>query len=110
MAGITLAQIRQAADDKYGPFVVEGIEGGNVTMLNAIRLSKAKRKKLADMQKLQDDPEADQEQMLRDMVILVASSKPDGERLLKALGDDMAQLAVVLEEYGKSSAAAPDAP
>lgn len=100
MAGITLDNIRQAADDKYGPFVVEGVPGGDVTLVNALRLSKDKRKKLTDMQ---SDEDGDQDEKLRDMIRLVADSPASAKRLLDALGDDLAQLAVVLNEYGQAA-------
>ncbi len=106
MPGITLAQIREAADKQCGPFVIEGIPGGDVTLVSPLRMSKAKRKKLTDLQKKQDelaagDEDLDVEQLLHEMVYVVAESKAAADRLLKAIGDDLAQLAVVLNEYGQ---------
>ncbi len=105
MPGITLAQIREAADREYGPFVVEGIPGGDVTLLSPLRLSKAKRKRLTDLQKRQDnlgEDAEDMEKLLLEMVVIVAESKAGGDRLIKAMGEDLAQLSVVLNEYGKA--------
>lgn len=100
MAGITLENIQKAADDKYGPFVVEGVPGGDVVLVNALRLSKDKRAKLTAMQ---SDEDGDQDEKLRDMIRLVAQDAASGKRLLDALGDDLAQLAVVLNEYGQAA-------
>lgn len=103
MAGITLADIRKAADEKYGPYVVSGVPGGDVTLVSAVRLSKEARKKLTQLQEQQDDTEADQDALLRDMVRIVAESADAATRLLDAIGEDNAQLAVLLEAYGEAS-------
>lgn len=103
MAGITLAQIREAAEKKYGPFDIPDVEGGPITLLNPLRLSKAKRKQLADMQTAQKDPKADQDKLLRDMVRLVAQNKEQADRLLLSIGDDMPVLVELLNEYGRAS-------
>lgn len=103
MPGITLADIRTAADEKYGPYVVSGVPGGDVTLVSAVRLSRDARKKLVALQEQQTDGEADQDALLREMVTIVAESPEAAQRLLDAIGDDNAQLAVLLEAYGEAS-------
>lgn len=103
MPTITLDFINEAADERFGPLVIEGVDGGPVTLLNPIRLSKDKRKALQDMQTdATDDVDAALDG-LRAMVKLVAKTPSDATRLLKAFGDDQAKLAVLLQEYGQAS-------
>ena len=102
MAGMQLDDIRRAADEKYGPYVIEGVEGGPVTLLNPIRLSKEKRANLTGLQRVQEDPAADHDRLLRDMVRIVAESTSDAERLLEEIGDDNAVLAELLNAYGRA--------
>lgn len=110
MPSFTLDQINEAADRQYGPFVIEGIPGGDVTLLNALRMPKTQRKRLIDYQKaanaILEDPSAGSDEAddtLPQMIRLVAASKADADRLLKWAGDDQAKLAVVMQQYGKAS-------
>lgn len=96
MATISLQDIRDAADRKYGPLVIEGVEGGDVTLLNALRLSKDKRMALAA---LDDEDDLDIQDKLEQIIRLAAASTDDADRLLGAFGDDLGQLAETLQSY-----------
>lgn len=102
MAGMTLDDITSAADAKYGPFEVEGVPGGSVTLVNPLRLHKDKRKKLNELQAKQENTD-DQADLFRDMLKLVAKTPADAARLIEALGDDLAKYAVVLTSYGEAA-------
>lgn len=108
MSEFTLDDITAAADRKFGPMVIPDVPGGPVTLLNPLRMSKDKRRELVRLQSNQDQG-TDEEQLdasldnLKQMVLLVAKTKAEGERLLKALGDDQGKLAALLNEYGDRS-------
>lgn len=94
MPKITLADIQEAADKKYGPLVIEGIEGGDVTLVNPLRLPKKKRQAMTAL----DGSDGDVDDKLVEIVRL-AASKGDADRLLKAVGDDLAALAEIMADY-----------
>ena len=98
MPTISLQDIRDAADRKYGPLVIAGIDGGDVTLLNPLRLPAARRKEMTGLDEVED---LDQDSKLRRIVELAAETPAQGKRLLKAVGDDMGLLAQLLENYGK---------
>lgn len=93
MPKITLADIQKAADKKYGPLVIAGIEGGDITLVNPLRLPKEKRDAMTAL----DDVE-DVDAKLRTLVELAASPE-DAKRLLDAVGDDLAVLAELVGDY-----------
>lgn len=110
MPEFTLQQINDAAEEQFGPFVIPDVPGGPVTLLNPTRMSKDKRRKLVQLQSTINNPDAAEEDQIdaalegmRDMVTLVAKTKAEGDRLLKAIGDDQGKLMIVLQEYGKAS-------
>jgi len=104
MANIQFDDIRQAAEEKYGPYIIEGIPGGNVTLLNAIRLPKSKRMRLVKLQSMQaKEMVKEQDQLLRDMLQLVAATADDAQRLLAVVGDDSALMAELLNDYGQKA-------
>jgi len=97
MPKVTLASIRDAADKKYGPYIIEDIEGGDVTLMNPLKLSKAKRKKLAEL-----DSEGEVDDKLADTIRLAASAA-DAKRLLAAIGDDLPLLAEIVKAWGATA-------
>jgi len=101
MPSISLADIRKAADQKYGPYIVSDVDDkGDVTLLSPIRLSKAKRSKLAG---LNEDESLDDEQRAQEVVKIAAKTPTDAKRLLDAFDGDFAQLVILVERYGKAS-------
>ena len=98
MPKVTLASIRDAADKKYGPYVIE-VDGGDVTLVNPLRMSKAKRKKLEELDKVED---LDTDEKLAE-TIRIACSAADAKRLLAAVGDDLALLAEIVKAWGATA-------
>lgn len=96
MPTITLQDIRDAADKKYGPLIIEGVEGGAVTLLNALRLSKEKR---AALSALDDQDDIDVQDKLEQIIRLAAATEDDANRLLAEFGEDLGQLAEALGHY-----------
>ncbi len=105
MSSVSLADIRAAADAKYGPFIITGIDGGDVVFLNAIRLSKDARAavtaKQAELNAAGADTDTDA--LIRELLTLLAEHAPDVDRLYTALGDDQALILQVLQDYAGSS-------
>ena len=101
---VTLDQIREAAERKYGATEVVLGEGNTVTLVNVMRLPKEKRDRLMEVQRgLKDDEDADQEAGLREILRLVAENDDHADRLLSAVGDDLASLVTVFELYSKGT-------
>lgn len=93
MPSVTLDSIREAADRKYGPYVVQFGDGGECTLRQALRLPADDRRRLAAVQD-EISGESDLERLdylvegLRDMIRIVASRASDAEALISAVGDD----------------------
>lgn len=99
---VTLDSIREAAEAKYGmtrvPF---GPDGEYVDLLNPLRLPKAKRDSLQDMQKDSDAEGTDQLDVFANMIRLVADNEARANELITMIGDDLAVMASVVEAYTK---------
>ncbi|PZG20597.1 phage tail assembly protein [Nonomuraea aridisoli] len=106
MPKVTLADIKAAADRKYGPFVVE-LPDGEVQLQSLLRLPSKKRKDLlakADELKnmaemMKDQPDLDLAEVLEDVLRVVAPSKAAADRLFKACDHDAAVLMEVFLGY-----------
>lgn len=102
MASYTLDDIRAAAEAKYGATEINF--GDDVCrLLNPLRLAKEKRAQLLAIQDQLDGEDADQEEVLGQAIRLVAESQPAANKLLKAVGSDLAILAEIFETYGKGT-------
>lgn len=115
MASITLDFIKEEIDRRYAPFVVEGVPGGDVTLLPLLRLKSEQRNELLGMlervNKLQENADAENasatspeevSEMLDIFgraVSLVAENDAAAERLHKALNYDTAAYTLVFTEY-----------
>lgn len=108
MPSINLSDIQEAAEKKYGPYVVKGVPGGDVTLVTLLRLPKDKRKQFVqlakslegfDLDSFEDDIAPQFEEALR----LAAKNKAEGDRLIKALGGDLAMLLEVFTGYSEAS-------
>lgn len=104
---ISLDQINQEADKKFGPFVVTGVPGGDVTLRNAVRLAKSERDKVRQMQgKIKTLRESQDEtgtlKLLADFFDIL-SVGDGGKRLVKEIGDDPAKLMVLMEMYAEDT-------
>ncbi|MGW2541542.1 phage tail assembly protein [Kitasatospora sp. NPDC001574] len=104
MAQYTLDEIRASAEAKYGSTDI-AIDGGEVRLLNPLRLARPKREKLTALQDRLGDDNADQELLLSDAIRLVAENTPAAEKLLASVGGDLAVLAEIFDRYGKGTQA-----
>lgn len=102
MPTFSLADIQKAADEKYGPLVIPDVPGGPVELVNPLRLSKEKRKKLTELDKATDSGEIDVDEKIA-QVIRLAAKPADAKRLLAAVGGDLAQLKEIVERWTESS-------
>ncbi|UFD97954.1 tail assembly chaperone [Streptomyces phage Pablito] len=103
MAQFSLDDIRAAADAKYGSTDIKVNETTTVSLLNPLRLPKAKRDELSSIQDKMDADGADQEALLAGAIVLVADHPKKGEALVKAVNGDLAVLAQIFETYSKGA-------
>lgn len=105
MASITLDELRRDIENSYGPFVIRDFPGGDVTLLPALRLTKAKRAEVSALQSALTGASGDgfDEDVvvgaLHDLFRAVAATPADAERLIGEFGDDLAALMVLIEKY-----------
>lgn len=99
MATFTLDAIRAAAEAKYGSTDIEYAPGKVCVLQNPLRLSKTNRDALLGIQKELEADDADQFEVLSKAIRLVAKTEAQGNGLLKAIGDDLAVLAQVFQDY-----------
>lgn len=105
MSIVSLQSIREAADVKYGSLDIPLDDDYAVKLLNPLRLSDENRAALIAAQDLLSADDADQKAILRDCIRLVAATGEQGERLIEAIGDDLAVLVEVFGEYTKGTQA-----
>lgn len=97
MPSITLADIQAAADEKYGPLLVD-LGDKTVEMRNPLRLTKAKRDELAALDKAAGDVDSKLA-----TIVKIACSPADAKALLAAVGDDLPALAEIVSEWTGSA-------
>ncbi|MFI9228980.1 phage tail assembly protein [Streptomyces rimosus] len=102
MASFSLDDIRTAAEAKYGSTDIE-LGDDTVRLLNPLRLPKLSRQKLTQLQDLMGGEDADQEELLSEAIRLVAETRKAADKLLKAVGGDLALLAEIFDRYGKGT-------
>lgn len=102
MSNFTLDDFRAAADKKYGSLTIALSDGSEVELLNVIRLPKAKRDALRDIQETSTE-DLDEDAMLKQTISLVCKSEAQANRLFEQVGDDLAVLASILEAYQEKS-------
>jgi len=102
---LTLDDINEAVEAKYGALIIP-VGSHEVELVNALRLPKAKRKALLSLQESMsstddegNEQEVDQEAVLEDMLRLVCKTEGQGNKLITALGSDLAKLVYVFEQY-----------
>lgn len=103
MASFSLDDIRTAAEAKYGSTDIDLGDGRVVVLQNPLRLGKKDRDALTGLQDKLEAPDADQVDVLGDAILLVAKDKAVAKDLLAAIGDDLAVLAEIFEQYTKGS-------
>lgn len=105
----TLDSFRAAAETKYAATFVE-VDNTDVELVNPLRLPKAKRDKL---QSLFGDLKAEgaaQEEVLGEIIELVAKVPSHGKKLTKAIDGDLAVLLEVVNAYGEETQAGEASP
>lgn len=102
MAKFTLDDIRAAADAKYGSTDIETSKG-EVSLVNPLRLPKAKRDALVAIQEQMSAEGADQEKVLADAIRLVASNATMAEALIEDVDGDLAMLVQIFASYSAGS-------
>lgn len=100
----TLADIRAAAEKKYGDFPVELGPGDVVVLRNALRLSKSERAALKRAQESMKAEDADEQVLLEDCIRIVAAPG-QGQRLVDAIGGDLTVLAETFSKYAEGTEA-----
>lgn len=96
MPEFTLQDIRDAADQKYGPTVVK-IKGGDVTLLNFLRLPKAARDELVGLGSVEGDVEEKFDRMFH----LAAKTPAQAKRLCAEL--DLAEKTALVTMWTKGT-------
>lgn len=118
MATMTLDELRQDVEQRYGDFIVTLPDSVEVRLRSALRMPKEDRAKLRKLQQrfsdLQDetegshdsdearDPDSIEDDMLevvRDQIIVLADNKSHARRLLDEIGDDLAMLMGLVQSY-----------
>jgi hypothetical protein len=102
----TLDDIRTAAEREYGNTELE-LDGHTVVLLNPLRMEKAKRDELMELQKELDAEkdesaeDTDQEEVLDAMFLLIAQTEGQGRHVSRTL--NLAEKVTVLNLYGKEA-------
>jgi hypothetical protein len=101
----TLDDIRAAADKQYGNTELE-LDGHAVNLLNPLRMEKAKREELMELQKeldAQDEgvEEKDQEEVIDAMFLIIAETEGQGRQVIRTL--NLAEKVTVLNMYGQEA-------
>ncbi|MFG2147356.1 phage tail assembly protein [Streptomyces sp. NPDC048696] len=102
MASFSLDDIRTAAEAKYGSTDIE-LGDTTIRLLNPLRLPKAARTELAQLQDRMGGEDADQEELLSEAIRLVAEHPKAADTLLQAVNGDLALLAEIFDRYGRAT-------
>ena len=94
-SALTLDDIRDAADKKYGGYPVTVDEGGEIILTNPLRMTKELRAELSDLKAEDFDDIVD----YFEATFAKASSKAEAKRIRKAFGEDPALYATLFELY-----------
>ncbi|MCY0921663.1 MULTISPECIES: phage tail assembly protein [Streptomyces] len=104
MASYSLDAIRDAAEARYGSTDIE-LNDDTIRLLNPLRLSKAARSELTQLQDRMGGEDADQEELLSEAIRLVAEHPKAATKLLTAINGDLAVLAEIFDAYGRGTQA-----
>lgn len=104
MASFTLDDIKAAADRKYASTEID-LGGFTVELLNPLRLEDEKRDALFALQDVMDDEDTDQRKALEDALRLIVAKPIQGDKLIEALGGDLALLATVFQTWTEQTQA-----
>lgn len=106
--GASLENLRAESRKRYADYPVE-IDADTTVVLRApLRLSTEERQRVRelqrDMKELQDDSdnaEAEVVEVLREMIRLVSDDTTKADRLIAAVGDDLALLQTIFADYSE---------
>lgn len=115
MAKISLGDLQKEADKKFGGLIVEDVPGGDVVLLNGLRLPNEKKveldrlqkeavelaKRLEDGENLSDDErrQATEHPMFGRILRLVCENDQSADRLFDLIGDDHGLLLTIWNAY-----------
>jgi len=111
MPKVTLADIQEAADRKYGDFIIELPGDGDVALPSLLRLPAEQRAQFMAVaeelkgigEALKADPGADMAAPLEKALRAACRTKRDGDRLVKACGHDPAVLMEIFRGYSEAT-------
>ena len=108
MSEFTLADIKAAAEAKFGATTIALSETESVELVNAIRLPKEKRKQLTEIQsKISSKEEGAEDRDIVDLfealIRLVAKTPAEGEKLVEACEHDAAYLNEAVSRWAKGT-------
>lgn len=97
---ITLSSIKEAADKKFAPTVIDLEDGKDpVVLVNPLRLDKKKRDSLGNMKDALEAEDAEMAEVLSDILLSAAKTPAQGKRLVAAADGDAAVLLTILNEW-----------
>lgn len=96
---VTLQDIAEAAEKKYGDVVVPVDDSTKVVLRNPLRLSKAEREQISELQDSLNEEGADQEEVLKEILFVVADNKSKARKMVSAFKGDLTQLVTVFTIY-----------
>lgn len=96
MASVTLASLQLATEAKYGSFDIELSNGQILKLRNPLRMADDER---AQFQELASTEGGDPKDQFVTMITLAADDKDLANKFIGLVGDDVALLATVVEQY-----------
>ena len=110
--GVTLEGLRQEASKRYADYPVHLDETTWVVLRAPLRLSTDDRSRLRQLQRslsdMRDDPQysdVDLLETLRNMIRTVANDRRLADQLIEAIGEDLALLQTLFEDYSERTQA-----
>lgn len=93
--------VEAEADQKYGPFVLEDVPGGDVTLRNIYRLAENERHQVKELNDKIKAAKGDVDIVLNAAVAVLelVAVGDDGKRLVEALGGEPPKILHVLNLY-----------
>lgn len=96
----TLADIKAAAQAKYGNYRIDITETSSVELVNPLRLRKAERKVLTSLSdRLKGEEDVEQFDVVAEALVAAAESPAAGKRLVKELEGDVTFALEIFQRY-----------
>lgn len=100
---IKLSDIQTKANENYANTPVELPDGEIVTMRNALQLTDEERKVLTSAGDVEEGESKSQLLVLRDIIRVTVEDKEAAERLINAVGDNLAFLVELFKTYNEGT-------